>query len=56
MNGVYIYKQIIVQFFDIPPQIVCWMPENRHEIFSAVIFSSITLSTQGIEAEIGTEK
>ena len=49
MNGVYIYKQTIVQFFDIPPKIVCWLPVNRHEIFLAVVFSSITLSTQGIE-------
>ena len=49
MNGIYILEQIIVQFFDIPPQIVCRMPVNRHEIFLAVEFSSITLSTQGIE-------
>ena len=51
-HGICIYEEIILQFFAFWPKIVCWIPENLREKISALIFSSITLSLQGIEAPI----
>ena len=42
--GIYIYEEIILQFFAFWPKIVCCIPENLREKNSALIFSSITLS------------